>query len=732
MSTNMTKRRLIKAIAFSLALASLASTMTGCGASKAKESFENRPLAQFANIAEVKEYYTKELSYDSILKRDYLKNTSELVLEDVPEDKVQILTDMTHQIEEILALDSYDEPTPEQLKLISVEGYNFFKSQIDSLALNNGAIKQIKQAKGFYFVDVEYDISAQEPGTFKENADMTGINGLWEQDINKKWVISDVFKNLAEQRLNDYFFDNKMAFEAKFDDATGTIKIFVSDKNLQDKEVYSDQNGNNPVNLEAGVSGDASGGAQGTPDVGSNDTGNKQDDTKTEETTEEKKDENPAPIQPAPKTDQLKNGEEVPDLLLKEIDEESVTPEERRVSLDIDFINKVVGSTGNSAKLPEIELVYNKPKASGQISGFGIYPEGNNGFFGFDRSQTSGKLTVRYVFKDSIDGSGNIVGKNLYISSLDLSNGYTDSGNTTQASKTLLDQLKAAVERDARLTVNGDIAGMLAGGLYEDKGIGILEAYKANNTNTLRHISTIRKMLARDTEHNAYLLEVESLVIEGAINSNSYGTFKDTSYVVVQQQGQDFIIADKVRIKREVVKEPEISPDSATAKRLVGFNLAETVTDDNKKAITNTVLSELYTAGTNRVSEASEDAPVKTGDLTITRGLFDCFTSNRDLMSEETYDVTTMNLIGKINSKGTSNQVTYKGKVYEWIGGYQNQAEFMAEELIKYEGTDEGYYMDVYYLVSYDDAKWSIIERSVVDSFEVSGADLASKESSIG
>lgn len=718
----MTKKKITKVIAMSLALAALSTTFTGCG--RSDNSFENRPLAQFANLADVKEYYAKELSYDSILQRDYLNSTSELVLEDVPEDRAQMLTEMTNQIEEILSGDNYNDPTPEQLKLISVEAYNYFKSQIDSLALNNGAIKQIKQTKGFYFVDVEYDLSEQTPGTFKENADMTGINGLWEQDINKQWIISSTFKGLAEQRLNDYFFDNKMAYEAKFDDSTGTIKIFASDKNLQDKQISDEINGGNIGSLEAGSDGNAE---QGEPNIDGN---NSADNATSNNNNDVASNDNTKPI--VANKPNVSAGAEVPDFLLKEISEKSVTPEERRVSLDIQFINRVVGSTGNSAKLPDLELVYNKPKADGQISGFGIYPEGNNGFFGFDRAQTSGKITVRFVFKDSIDGSGNIVGKNLYISNLELSNGYTDSGDTTQASKTLLNQLKAAVERDDRLEANGDISGMMAGGLYEDKGIGILRAYKTNNTNILRHISTIRKMIARDTEHNAYLLEVESLVIEGAINSNSYGTFKDTYYVVVQQQGQNFIIADKVRIKRETVKEPEISPDSAVEKRLVAFNLSEPVTDENKKEITDTVLSQLYTAGTNRVHSADEEHTVKVGDLEVTRGIADCFTSDRDLMGEESYNTAITSLEGKLTNKGIDTQSRYVGKVYEWIGGYQNQAEFMAEELISYDGTGTGYYMDVYYLVNYDDAKWSIVERSVIDEFEVTGDDLEAKKSSVG
>lgn len=705
----MTKKKLIRAIAFSLAVSALSATMTGCGSSEgSKTAFEDRPLAQFANIADIKEYYSKELSYDSILNRDYLNDTSELVLEDVPEDRAQTLTDMTHQIEEILSKDSYENPTKEQLKLLSVEEYNYFKSQIDSYALSSGAIKQIKQTKGFYFVDVEYDVSAQTPGTFKENADMTGINGLWEQDINKQWIISETFKNLAEQRLNDYFFDNKLAYEAKFDDSTNTIKIVVSDKNLQDKQVYNELNGDKSTTVSAGNLGDSTGAEQGEPTIGV-DSSRKNIDTSN-----------------------LKAGDEVPGFLEREINAESVTPEERRVSLDINFINKVVGSTGNSAKLPELDLVYNKPKSNGQISGYCIYPEGNNGFFGIDRKQTSGKVTIRYVFKDSIDGSGNIIGKNLYISNLDLSNGYNDSGDTTHASNVTMDELKAAVERDDRLIANADISGMLAGGLYEDKGIGILRAYEVNNTNILRHISTIRKMIARDTEHNAYLLEVESLVIEGAIDSNSYGTFKDTYYVVVQQQGQDFVIADKIRTKRETIKEPEIEPDSAVEKRLVAFNLSEAVTDENKKSITDTVLSQLYTAGTNRVHSASEDNPVEVGDLKVTRGIADCFTSDRDLMGEESYKNAVASIEGKLTNQGIDTQATYKGKVYEWIGGYQNQAEFVAQELITYEGTNKGHYMDVYYLVNYDDAKWSIVERSVIDEYDVSGEDLESKESSIG
>ena len=61
----------------------------------------------------------------------------------------------------------------------------------------------------------------------------------------------------------------------------------------------------------------------------------------------------------------------------------------------------------------------------------------------------------------------------------------------------------------------------------------------------------------------------------------------------------------------------------------------------------------------------------------------------------------------------------YRGTITEWIGGYDNQAEFTTEELVTYNGRGEAYYMQVYYIVSKLNDVWVIDERTILDEREV-------------
>jgi hypothetical protein len=708
--SNSTKTK--KMMALSLALTALISSLTGCGV---ESESTITGMEKFATVNEVRDYYAEELSYDTIITRRVTENVTQYVKEEVDEEHSKLLKDYVSKIEAVLSKDKYEvaDNDTETLNLISENEFNYIKAQIDGMALSNGTVGEIKQAKGFYFVDVTYNVSAQAAGTFKECADMAGLNGVWTTDKLGKHVMSKSYIQFALRKLNDYFYDKKMAYEATYDEGSMTFKIIESTANLGGNKTIEFANGGQAT-IEAGEFADKDNPAVDTPNTDGNSTGNKNSN-------------NPASQQVD--TSQLTGA---PSILEKEISDKSVIDPSRRVKLDINFINNVVGSVGDSANLPELELVYNIPSASG-ISGYGIYQEGTTGFFGFNRNKLAGTLTLRYVFKDSVDGSGNIVGTNIYIENQEITTGFSTTDKKVNVSNSLKTELGKVVERNDRMQVNGDISGLMCGGVYEDKGAAILRAFKVNCTNILRYTSTIRNIIARDTERNAYLLEVETATIDGAINCNSYGLYKDTYYVVVQQQGENFVIADSVKMKREVISEPDISPDSATIKRLVAFNLSDEVSDGTKGQISD-LLSTFYTAGSNRIAEVSKDEPkeIVSGDnkITLTRGIEDCFNTNTEMLSEERRDYLIQQIESMLIANGTNIDAAYQGKVSEWIGGYKDQqAEFMTEELISYSGMNQGHYMEVYYLVSNQDGQWVIDERNIVDEYDVEGADLEAKAS---
>jgi hypothetical protein len=112
--------------------------------------------------------------------------------------------------------------------------------------------------------------------------------------------------------------------------------------------------------------------------------------------------------------------------------------------------------------------------------------------------------------------------------------------------------------------------------------------------------------------------------------------------------------------------------------------------------------------------------------------MYDCFDSDTTMLSSDEYEYMNSLLRNKLIKYGTSTPATMTGTVTSWIGGYDNQAEFMTEELITYSGTNTGYYAQVYYLVSKMNDVWVIDERTVIDDREVTGSDLDSIKSRLG
>ena len=89
-------------------------------------------------------------------------------------------------------------------------------------------------------------------------------------------------------------------------------------------------------------------------------------------------------------------------------------------------------------------------------------------------------------------------------------------------------------------------------------------------------------------------------------------------------------------------------------------------------------------------------------------------------------------LRGELTSEGVNVDSTMTGEITQWMGGYDNQAEFTTEELVTYEGRNKGLYMEVYYLVSKMHDEWVIDERRVINSEEYTGNDLTTMQNSLG
>lgn len=754
------KKRHLKRV---IALACIAAlSLTGCN-SFVTEDVTSYPLVSKLTTAEVIDYYAKSLEYDAIVSRNVEVHETEYVTYDVTGEKAERLKGLVGKAEAILANTEYD-VTEENLAIMSPDTFGYIKTTIDNESLSNSNIKQIKGALGYYFVDVEYDIAPSQIGAFKQTANLVSLDGaLYEDPLTHEWKVDTAYIQQVVNKMNQYYLDNLIFKEASFDESTCKITIekghlpvgkiqnftndntFYSDESLINGEDTTDENVEGTENTEE--SEDVLGAI--------NDVIDEQQHENTEETEETESTEVADDAENTEGNENItnENGEETENTEDVNSDNQSIddfdkstisgdfstvtggtsvtqynsiTSEDRKIQLDINLINSIVGSSlKHSSEMPPLDTVYDIPESNGDISGYGISNGGGDGLkvFGFDRSQLSGKLTIRYVFKDDSTGSGEILGTNAYIIDEEITTGIKQAENNILVPDFLMTEFEKLIERSDRLQADNMLASSLSGNVYEDIGIGILMGTKGRSTNTLKCMSTIRQVIDRDTMNNAYVIEVESTVIDGARDVDCYGTYRDKSYVVIQQQGTEFKIIDWARISRQVTKEAPINPDSAIIKRLVALNLAGEIPEESKDSIKK-LLSDLYTAGTNRILRGPKELEVNGQVITVEKGMYDCFQNDTSILPESDLEYINSSLRNKLTNKGIDVQAIYSGIVTDWIGGYDNQAEFTTEELITYVGTGEAHYMQVYYLVSNLNDVWVIDEMTILDEYKVTDPNI--------
>ena len=785
----MKKRRVLTA-GVSLTLAA-SMVLSGCS-SVIGDDVASYPLVNPLSEQEIMDYYAESLQYDAIVSRNVEVHEEEYVLREVDDEKAERLRTLVSQAEQVLGRNEYTEGAE---SVISEDVFNYIKATIDGLTLSDGNVDAIQQALGYYFVDVTYQASARTAGTFNQLTPLIGINGVFVKSATGEDTIDLAYLTTAQEKLNDYFAENKIEMVASFDSATGEFTI-TEGETPETESIVADNEGRlvlgegETENLDADGDGindttpdtegeesaetpepeamiqmpsedgwdvpDAVGTAQLpiTPEAESTAEGESTEgeapaegETATVEETEEvlvedgealeieRLEETTPPVADGTTTGETGTTTD-PNIGISSsgIAYQSLVSSDRKSSLDVSLFNSVVGSsTEASAYMPDLKLVYNIPEPEGTISGYGIYPEGANGLrlFGFDRNNLSGTVTIRYIFKEAVNGTGEIIGTNAYVYDENLSSGFSTVESNVLIPNFLQSQLEQIVERADRINADYILPAYMSGDVYEDMGFGVLRGYKELSTNVLKNMSVVRSVLSRDTENNAYLLEVESTVMDGAKSADVYGTYRDISYVVVQQQGDEFVIIDQLRVSRHVYKEPAINPDSATEKRLVALNLAGEVSDTAKTEITQ-LMDDLYTASTARVLNGPFETTIGGEAVTIEKGMYDCFNDDAEMLSSSEREYMNSELRGELTSEGVNVDSTMTGEITQWMGGYDNQAEFTTEELVTYEGRNKGLYMEVYYLVSKMHDEWVIDERRVINSEEYTGNDLTTMQNSLG
>lgn len=725
-------------------------TMSGCNIFTSGD-VKSYSLAKMLTEQEVIDYYAKAMDYDSVITRSVDVHSNTYVEQDIIGEKAEKLKLLTEQCQGILAQDAY-ELTEENAKIMSEDTFNYIKASIDNEYLTNGKTLSMTGALGYYFVDVQYDIARKQTGNFNQLTTLLGLDNVFIKNADDTYVINSAYLVSAANKLNDYYYNNKIMKVAEFNAETGqfsivpgvpkSFEIMSETQGINVDDISSVSNGGDDSQInEDGTpktDGDTAEGenTEGEENVDdTEETGDAAEGESTEETTTEEENTD------AESTDETSTDTETETDASVEAEVEegqsynSIVSADRKVQFNVADVNKVAGSSITaSTYFPNLETVYQLPQKEGDISGYGICIAGGNGLkvFGLDREKLAGTLTIRYVFKDDSEGTGDILGTNAFVKEENITTGFNVSDQNVLIPDFLMSQLKQTVERVDRIQSNYDITGAMSGNVYEDMGYAVLLGYKGVNTNTLKHMSTIRQVISRDTTNNSYLAEVETTVIDGARTSDVYGTYRDKSYVVIQQQGDQFIVVDWLRMSRETVKEPEINPDTAIQKRLVALNLAGEIPQESKDAIVS-LMSNLYTSGTNRILRGPKEITDADGNkINIEVGMYDCFQDDVTMLSSEDLEYANSKLQNILVKEGTSIQSIYTGTVTEWIGGYDNQAEFTTEELVSYTGKDKGWYMQVYYLVSRMNDKWVIDERTVIDEREVSGSDMDAIKTRVG
>ena len=508
------------------------------GCSNKANNYKSIRLESALTTQEVLDYYVKELSYESITQYSNL-NTEVLEYNNVVGDmKEKAINSYKDVIRDYKATEAYK---------MSKYNHEYLKAFLDDLVINEKEIISVKEAMGYYYVEVLYDTVANKVGTVKDVAKYVGISGVIIEDyegetaIDENYLENAIFEVNKHRRLNNKDslpvepiakFDTEEQYVAGIDEGIDDIDEDIDDidEDIDEQVVNNTDNSTNTIKKSI--------------------------------------------------TDYADNV--------------------LQLAYDVNEFNKVVGSSKEQiAFMPDIHKVFTPASESGSANGYGLFDAGSYGLrdFGYNRESTAGELKITYVFKQNELEGKELTYQFCYVNSyINKNNSLGDIGEIT-VPEFIRVEIEKIVERLDRSINNRDISALLGRDIVEDARLALLYGMYGINSQIVGYVSNVNKVIERD--NNTYLVELERTIEDCAKGVGVTAVYEDVYYMVVRQKDLKFKINDIVLISRELKRTPEPDPDSASYRRLVALNLAGPVGEDSKLGIKAT-LKGLYEASTDR------------------------------------------------------------------------------------------------------------------------------------
>lgn len=736
MKRKKTAKRTVLVVISALMLESLC----GCGA-KVHNVAEKDTLQkqQPSTVQEIMDYYSTSMKYGDISTRPAIKEAP-VYYNTIAEESE------TYQ----KLVEAFNKISDDHQKLVGYEYmseglHNYLKAFTDDMVLSNGVIKRAKEFGGYYYLTVAYDVTKNNSGSFKNQANYLGIDGIIVKDQYELDKVDEVYLNSVVNKVNGYLTVMERP----------NIENYGSDPTWMNAQIQAaienankaDESGEETEDTSEDTSGDTSG-------TSGEETGATGDVERRSEEDKETEDVGSLPLPNDPYTGDATNvavlndkyinskGEAVEKVGMNNID---------RLAWDIDFINHYVGSSKEQiAYMPDIDMVYNSAATQGTLNGFGMYSQGKAGLqdFGFAQNDIDnpGSIVVTYVFKQDILEPSTLNYVLAYVNEFNSNNEsikagefggvfteFVDNDETEKDEDELMneftgpsitvptflnDQIGMILDEFDRAVNDRSIVAFMDGTVIEDAGLGLHYAAYSTSADIVTFKSALKRIVAR--KGNEYLLEVERTVEDTPKNCGVVGQYRDTYFVVVRQDGVNFKYNDEFFVRRIMTQTPEVAPENTAIRRLVTLNLSGSVDTNTAKDITDNVLNKLASDMTARAGDDNGPAYYK------------LFNTDTNLLSSERFSYLTSKILGQANSKGSGTAIEWTIKPTEWISGSEQQVEFTTKELVKYSGGKLGaLYIENYYLVSKYGTEWKIDDIISIKDQYINAEDVANVEADV-
>lgn len=177
------------------------SMLSGC--SLTGEKVENIPLQPALSQKEVIDYYKQSLAYDTVTSRTTKTNQVTYEMQEVTGPAKTMIISEANKIEAILSRNATDAGG-----VVSPSIHQYMKFVLDDKQLSGSKVAAVNEALGYYFVDMEYKLSAKAPGAFNENVKYLGINGAFKMDAQGALTVDTLFMEKAAGEVTEYLKEN--------------------------------------------------------------------------------------------------------------------------------------------------------------------------------------------------------------------------------------------------------------------------------------------------------------------------------------------------------------------------------------------------------------------------------------------------------------------------------------------------------------------------------------------